>query len=167
MIGCVSGSPSLVLNSKVLTSSSEEIIKPAYKNPVNGCPSFIIPSKVGRMISRMTLAWIWGVTIGAGEYAPIPPVLGPWSWSNKRLWSCEVAKGKADKPLHRTMKLASWPSKNSSITTLAPPSLCITTLESLRSMSSIAWWACSKFMATTTPLPAARPSALITIGTPC
>ena len=43
------------------------------------------------MISRITRAWIFGVTTGAGEYAPMPPVFGPWSPSRRRLWSWLVA----------------------------------------------------------------------------
>src|SRR5438477_1295825 len=59
-----------------------------------------------------------------------------------------------------TMKLASSPSRNCSITTRAPaaPSVCAT------SISSTAACASSREAATTTPLPAARPSALTTIG---
>jgi hypothetical protein len=37
------------------------------------------------MISRSTLRWISGVMIAAGEYAPMPPVLGPRSPSRSRL----------------------------------------------------------------------------------
>ena len=37
------------------------------------------------MISRSTRAWIVGVTTGAGEYAPMPPVFGPRSPSSRRL----------------------------------------------------------------------------------
>jgi hypothetical protein len=44
-----------------------------------------MPLTAGMMISRMMRAWSAGVTIGAGEYAPIPPVLGPRSPSCNRL----------------------------------------------------------------------------------
>ena len=74
--------------------------------------------------------------------------------------------GKTWSPWHMTMKLASSPSKNSSITTQAPAWLCFTPKALVVSMSSMAWCACSKLVATTTPLPAARPSALTTMGTP-
>src|SRR3569623_672846 len=33
-----------------------------------------------------------GVTTGAGEYAPMPPELGPRSPSSRALWSCEVGR---------------------------------------------------------------------------
>src|ERR1700756_1720588 len=46
-----------------------------------------MPFTVGTMISRITRLWTSGVTTGAGEYAPMPPVLGPWSPSKMRLWS--------------------------------------------------------------------------------
>ena len=125
-----------------------------------------MPRSVGSMTSCMARRWISGVTTGAGEYAPMPPVLGPWSPSSKRLWSWLVAKGKALWPSHNTMKLASSPVKNSSITTRAPPALCVTPKRLSSSMKSIASWASAKLMATTTPLPAAKPSALMTIGAP-
>ena len=37
------------------------------------------------MISRITRACTSGVTTGAGEYAPMPPVFGPWSPSQQAL----------------------------------------------------------------------------------
>ena len=56
-------------------------------------PSAAMPLMVGWMISRKTLRVKLGVTIGAGEYAPMPPVFGPWSPSSRRLWSWLVASG--------------------------------------------------------------------------
>src|SRR2546426_175583 len=53
-----------------------------------------MPCTAGRMISRITREWTFGVTTGAGEYAPMPPVLGPASPSRRRLWSCLVAGGR-------------------------------------------------------------------------
>ena len=44
-------------------------------------PSAAMPSTAGRITSRMIRACIAGVTTGAGEYAPMPPVFGPWSSS--------------------------------------------------------------------------------------
>ena len=38
------------------------------------------------------------VTTGAGEQAPMPPVLGPVSPSSRALWSCEVASGRTCLP---------------------------------------------------------------------
>ena len=37
----------------------------------------------------------------------MPPVSGPWSPSLRRLWSCEVASGRAWRPSAITMKLDS------------------------------------------------------------
>src|SRR5437879_3474811 len=60
--------------------------------------------------------------------APMPPVLGPRSPSPRRLWSWLVARGSACSPSTSTMKLASSPSRNSSITTRLPavPIVCST-----------------------------------------
>src|SRR3989344_3516119 len=129
-------------------------------------PSFSMPRIVGRMISRMARACTSAVTTGAGEYAPMPPVLGPSSPSLRRLWSWLVARASTFLPSHSTMKEASSPSRNSSITTRAPPSLWVTPYLLSTSMKSTASWASCSVMATTTPLPAARPSALMTMGAP-
>ncbi len=85
MMGCVSGSPMRVLNSSVFGWPCASIIRPAYRKPVNTMPSRAMPSTVGRMISCITFACTLGVTTGAGEYAPMPPVLGPVSPSPRRL----------------------------------------------------------------------------------
>ena len=63
-------------------------------------------------------------------------------------------------PSTKASKLASSPSMNSSITTVLPASPKRFSL----SMSSTAAFASSIVIATTTPLPAAKPSALTTIG---
>src|SRR5918992_917412 len=125
-------------------------------------PSCAMPWIVGRMISRITRACTFGVTTGAGEYAPMPPVLGPVSPSRSRLWSWLVASASTCVPSLTTMKLASSPSRNCSITRrvpAAPRLLCVI-------IWSIAACASGTLAATTTPLPAARPSALTTIGAP-
>ncbi len=83
-------------------------------------PSLAMPRTVGSTTSRMMRACTSGVTTGAGEYAPMPPVLGPVSRSPTRLWSWLVAIGSAVVPSTIEMKLASSPSRNSSITTRAP-----------------------------------------------
>ena len=93
----------------------------------------------------------------------MPPVLGPLSPSPTRLWSWLVAMGSTVSPSTMTMKLASSPSRNSSITTRAPAS----PKALASSMSRTAASASARVMATITPLPAARPSALITMGAPC
>ncbi len=92
----------------------------------------------------------------------MPPVLGPRSPSKMRLWSWLEASGSTLRPSTMTMKLASSPSRNSSITTRrasSPGPLPA-------SMASIAPWASAGISATTTPLPAARPSAFTTMGAP-
>ena len=61
-----------------------------------------------------------------------------------------------------TIKLASSPSRNSSITIRCPASPKALPAN----ISFIAFSASVCVMATMTPLPAARPSALITIGVP-
>ena len=43
------------------------------------------------MISSTVRRISSGVINGAGEYAPMPPVFGPVSPSNARLWSCAVS----------------------------------------------------------------------------
>jgi hypothetical protein len=62
-------------------------------------------------------------------------------------------------PSVRAKKLASSPVMNSSITASAPP-------KRPAKMSSTAATASAISMATVTPLPAARPSALMTTGAP-
>jgi len=44
-----------------------------------------MPRTTGWITSRKARAYTSGVTTGAGEYAPMPPVLGPWSLSKMRL----------------------------------------------------------------------------------
>src|SRR5687768_11259622 len=92
----------------------------------------------------------------------MPPVFGPSSPSRRRLWSWLVASGSTCVPSLMTMKLASSPCRNSSTTTRAPASPRV-----LRVIIwSIAACASATLAATTTPFPAARPSALTTIGAP-
>src|SRR5258706_6977115 len=92
----------------------------------------------------------------------MPPVFGPRSPSKMRLWSWLEASGRTFLPSTMTMKLASSPSMNSSMTTRCPasPSLLPPSIMSIASCAS------ASVAATTTPLPAASPSALITIGAP-
>src|SRR5688500_12393302 len=85
-------------------------------------PSAARPASVGSITSRMIRAKSSGVTTGAGEYAPMPPVFGPVSPSPRRLWSCDVASGSTCLPSAMTMKLASSPSRNSSTTMTRPAS---------------------------------------------
>src|SRR6185437_3151300 len=89
---------------------------------------------------------------------PMPPVLGPASASPRRLWSCDDASGSTCAPSAITMKLASSPSRQSSTTTRAPA--LPTALPD--SIASTAACASAVVSATTTPLPAASPSAFTT-----
>ena len=50
----------------------------------------------------------------------MPPVLGPFSPSPTRLWSCAATSGSACVPSMRAKKLASSPTRHSSMTTSAP-----------------------------------------------
>ena len=84
----------------------------------------------------------------------MPPVFGPASPSKARLKSCAGVSGSTDLPSLKKNRLTSWPSKNSSTSTPM-------------SMNFSAWAiAASRSLVTITPLPAARPSALITYGAP-
>src|SRR6056297_158976 len=87
----------------------------------------------------------------------MPPVFGPVSPSPIRLWSCAVPKASTSSPSASTKKLASSPAMNSSTTISAPGPA--------RSRST-ASWASPGVPATTTPLPAASPSAFTTMGAP-
>jgi hypothetical protein len=93
----------------------------------------------------------------------MPPVLGPVSPSPTALWSWAEASGSAYPPSTKAKKLASSPSRNSSITRVAPAA----PNRPAASASSIAASAWSSVRATVTPLPPVSPSALTTIGTPC
>jgi hypothetical protein len=90
----------------------------------------------------------------------MPPVLGPVSPSPIRLWSCAGASGTTCLPSLRQRKLISSPSRNSSITTCcaASPS---SEPENRPLAASMAFWRESQMR---TPLPAASPSALTTMG---
>src|ERR1044071_2994467 len=90
----------------------------------------------------------------------MPPVFGPSSLSKTRLWSCDEASGRMCSPSVSTRKLASSPSRNSSTTTLSPAAPKTRRM----STSSIAASASARDAQISTPLPAARPSALITYG---
>ncbi len=79
------------------------IISPTYRKPVNGAPSAAMPAMVGRTISSRMRRSTSGVTTGAGEYAPMPPVFGPRSPSSRRLWSWLVASGSTCAPSLMTM----------------------------------------------------------------
>ena len=92
----------------------------------------------------------------------MPPVLGPWSLSKTRLWSWDGTIGRIVLPSVKHSTETSSPAMNSSTTTRLPA-----LPKALSPMiSSMAPRASSSVMATITPLPAASPSALMTIGAP-
>ena len=88
----------------------------------------------------------------------MPPVLGPSSPSKIRLKSCASSSGTTVPPSQMQKRLASGPSRNSSTTTAASPPFA----RQVRACSRAA----SRSSVTTTPLPAARPSSLMTKGDP-
>src|SRR6056297_1742813 len=92
----------------------------------------------------------------------MPPVFGPVSPSPARLWSCAVPIGRTSVPSQSTKNDASSPLMTSSITTSAPAPP-----KAPPNMSSMAASASATVSATITPLPAASPSALTTMGAPC
>ena len=93
----------------------------------------------------------------------MPPVFGPLSPSQTRLWSCAEASGIAVSPSHSAKNEASSPTRQSSIT-----------ISQARLPKAAAehhvdggFGLLARVSATTTPLPAASPSAFTTIGAPC
>ena len=90
----------------------------------------------------------------------MPPVLAPRSPSPMRLKSWAGRSGTALVPSHRTSSEHSSPSRPSSITMLRPAS----PKDAPESLAFTSAWASSRVWATRTPLPAARPSVLMTQG---
>ena len=88
----------------------------------------------------------------------MPPVLGPRPPSSRALWSWELAKGTARSPSASAMKLSSSPLSRSS-TMMRRPAAPNFPADNMALAASRASPGAS---ATTTPLPAARPSALTT-----
>src|ERR1017187_7928028 len=120
-MGCVSGSPSRQLNSSTIGPRAV-IMMPQYRMPLYSAPSAFMPAITGRATcatsqSRIPASMIWSV-----EYAPMPPVLGPWSLSKTRLWSCVATSGATRSPSLITRNDSSSPSRNSSNTTRDPAS---------------------------------------------
>ena len=91
----------------------------------------------------------------------MPPVFGPRSPSHTRLWSWALGSITTLSPSHSAKIEASSPSRYSSTTTVEPDSPNAPEKQS-RTASAASWMV----IATVTPLPAASPSALITIGAP-
>ena len=136
-------------------------INPPYNTPQKLQPSVTKAFAVGFIMRLRAKSRSSAVMKGSGEYAPIPPVLGPRSPSKALLWSCAKAIGYTSVPFTKHIKENSCPCINSSIITLSEPNLCTISISCRAASAS----AC--VIATTTPLPAARPSYFITIGVPC
>jgi hypothetical protein len=90
----------------------------------------------------------------------MPPVLGPVSPSPIRLKSCAGARGTARRPSHTTSSDSSGPIMPSSITTVRPAS----PKDSPASLARRSASASARVGATSTPLPAAKPSVFTTQG---
>ena len=90
----------------------------------------------------------------------MPPVLGPVSPSPTRLKSCAGASATARVPSHTASSDSSGPVIPSSITTVRPAS----PNDSPASLARTSATASSSDVATSTPLPAASPSVLVTHG---
>ena len=83
----VSGSPNRALNSTTRVPR-EVSASPTYSSPEYGVPRRRISASVGRITRSTTSSLRPGGAQGSGEYAPMPPVLGPVSPSPTRLKSC-------------------------------------------------------------------------------
>ena len=136
-------------------------ISPANRTPRYGVPSAAIAATVRSSIGQIA-ASVAASTEGTGAYAPIPPVFGPVSPSPTRLWSRLSDSGTVRSPSLSAKADTSGPSSSSSTTTTAPAAPKDRSTRQLR----IAAIASSRSGATTTPLPAARPSAFTTARPP-
>ena len=92
----------------------------------------------------------------------MPPVFGPSSPSPMRLKSCAAGSGTATSPAHSASSETSGPSSRSSITSRRPASPRVPATRKVDAARS----ASSASSQTTTPLPAASPSALTTTRPP-
>ena len=114
-------------------------------------PSDRSAARVGSTALVSTASTMSAPATGTGEYAPMPPVLGPVSPSPTRLKSWAGASGTARSPSHTHSTESSGPDSPSSMTT--PP-------RSSFERTSAA--ASSNDSVTSTPFPPARPSVLTT-----
>ena len=107
---CVSGSPKRALNSTTF-SPDDVSASPTYRTPENGVPRRAISAIVGRATRSTTSSTRSAGAHGSGEYAPMPPVLGPSSPSCARLKSCAGTSGTTSMPSDRTNSEISGPSR--------------------------------------------------------
>jgi len=116
----VSGSPNLALYSSTF-GPSFVIISPKYNTPLNFLPSFSIASIVAcRFFPCSTCQFPLYISCWAKMF----PYSGikPWSLSKALLWSWEETMVFMVFPSVKASIDTSWPTKNSSITTLFPAS---------------------------------------------
>ncbi len=99
-----------------------------------------------------------GVSDGVGAYAPMPPVFGPRSSSCARLKSRAGGSSAQSRPSHTAITDASSPARKRSSTTRRPLSSKRPDSRQSRTNRS----ASARSSLTSTPLPAASPSALTT-----
>ena len=159
MSDCVSGSPKRQLNSSTLGPPWVKII-PAKSTPRNSISSRRRASSVGTKTSRSIMRSTSLVARGVGEYAPMPPVLGPMSPSPSCLWSWHASSIQIVFPSTSASTLISWPCRRSSITMVVPAS----PYTFASSAAVAAAMACALLSHTVTPLPAHKPVALTTSG---
>mmetsp|Transcript_85350 Transcript_85350/g.238224 ORF Transcript_85350/g.238224 Transcript_85350/m.238224 type:complete len:203 (-) Transcript_85350:2531-3139(-) len=156
-MACVSGSPKRQLNS-MTTGPSAVSINPAKRQPTNGLPSALSPSTVGCSTSFVILSSMAASTTGVGAKAPMPPVLGPWSPSKARLWSCAGGNTATCEPSVSASTEHSVPSKRCSSTISWPAAPIVPRSRKSRT----ATLASTLSLGTITPFPAASPLALTT-----
>ena len=97
-------------------------MSPQYSIPRYSAPRRASSRNVGRIARSITSPTSSSPTNGTGAYAPMPPVFGPSSLSNARLWSCAVAQSAASRPSHSANSEISGPVMPSSITQVRPAS---------------------------------------------
>ena len=164
-IGCVSGSPSRQLNSS--TRGAPCVVDHharVQEARCTACPRRPCRAIAGAITSRMIRACTVGVTTGAGEYAPMPPVFGP---------AVAVAQAACDPGSTRARSDVRAVGHHDEARLLAVEEFLDD--HARAGVAERAADAASRrsrraprprVIATTTPLPAASPSALTTIGAP-
>ena len=152
-VTCASGSPNRALYSSTLQPPRVRM-SPAKMTPRYGVPRRTRARAIGAMSSSARPCASPSGSTPVGENAPMPPVFGPVSPSPTRLWSFAGGSATTVSPSTSAWSETSSPSSTSSSTIAPPPTPGVPTASraSLRSR------------ATTTPLPAASPSAFTTTG---
>ena len=132
--------------------------------PAKSTPTYLRPSDARAVTVRWMIdaasSSISVVRHGQRAYAPMPPVLRPWSPSSARLWSCAPGMQTAVVPSQKASTEHSGPYKHSSTTHWSPAdpkTLSTITFFSASTVSSLV-------VGMSTPLPPARPLHLTTTG---